>query len=275
MDTLFNILSQNINTSESRLFIELGLEGISLITLTGTTFTGVACFRFKGGTNLKSVAGYTQEIITTEPFLKKEFKKIDIIYAFPDSVLVPDELMNESLNKEMIEFVYGDSMEETIKRDLMYKHNLYNVYRVPSNVYSLMNGTFPSATHSHLYSVLPDLLKDETQNHLYGIFGANTIIVMLKKQGKLQVIQNFKYNTTEDAAYHLLNVCRSFETIVTETTLHISGMLEKVSALYTELYKYFLHIEFEGLPENFAYTDEIKKYPPHFFSHLFAVAVCA
>jgi hypothetical protein len=274
LNTVFNILSQNIDTSQSRLFIGLSLEGVTLVTLTNNTFNGVVCIRFKDDVTIKSVASATQEVINAQSLLKENFKKIDIIYAFPDSILVPYELMNESVNKEMMDFVYGDSMEETIKRDFLYKHSLYNVYRIPSNVYSLMNGTFPSAIQSHLYSVLPDVLKAEKQNHLYGIFGSSTIIVLLKKEGKLQVIQNFKYKTPEDAAYHLLNVCRSFEATVNETTLHVSGMLDKVSVLYTELYKYFLNIEFESLPENFNYTDEIKEYPPHFFSHLFAIAAC-
>jgi hypothetical protein len=274
LNTVFNILSQNINAARSRLFIKVGLQGFSLVIQEDTVFTSVACFHFEEDTNIKTVAGYIQQVIGKQPLLKQEFKKIDIVYAFPDSILIPYEIMNESVNKEMLEFVYGGLLEETVKRDFIYKQNLYNVYRIPATVNSLMNGTFPSATFTHLYSVLPEMIKDENQNHLYTIFGTNTIIVLLKKEGKLQVIQNFRYKTPEDAAYHLLNTCRSFDAAVNETTLHVSGMLDKVSTLYKELYKYFLHIEFEKLPESFQYADEIKEQPAHFFSHLFTIASC-
>jgi len=242
--------------------------------LEDSTFTGIACFGFEAGTTIKSVAGLVQEAINSQSFLKQQFKKVDVIYGFPDSVLVPYEFMNESANNEMLDFVYGDPLEETVKRDFVFKQHLYNLYRIPSAVNSFMNGSFPAATFTHLYSVLPEVLKDQNQNHLYVIFATNNIIVMLKKAGKLQAIQNFKYKTPEDVAYHLLNVCKSFEANVNETTLHVSGMLEKVSTLYTELYKYFLQIEFDNLPENFQYADEIKQQPAHFFSHLFAVASC-
>ena len=274
MATVFNILSQNSDTSQSRLFIEVGVDGISMLTYTNDTFTSLDLFSFKNSDTSKSIALHIQEAIASLPFLKQEFQKIDIIYSFSDSVLVPQDLMAESLNKEMLEFVYGASPEETVKRDLMYKHNLYNVYRIPSNVYSLMSGTFPTAVHTHLYSVLPDVLDLERGNHIYGIFASNMIIVMLKKQGKLQVIQHFKYKTPEDVAYYLLNMCRGFDAPVNETTLHISGMLDRVSALYTELHKYFLHIEFENLPGKSKYADGIKNYHPHFFSHFFAIASC-
>ena len=89
-----------------------------------------------------------------------------------------------------------------------------------------------------------------------------------------QVIQKFEYKTPEDVAYNLLNVCNSFESAVDETTLHISGLLDKVSTLYAEIYKFFRNIQFGKLPEGYTYNDEIKKYPSHFFSHLFALSSC-
>lgn len=274
MNTVFNILSQKINPARSQLFIEVGLQGIALLILEDNTFNSVVCFRFETNTTIKSVSGAIQEVLTAQPWLKQPFKKISILYTFPDSVLVPYELMNAQVNKEMLEFVYGDTHEETVKMDLILKPKLYNVYRIPSTVDSLMKGTFPSAMYTHLYSVLPDIIKADDKAHLYVIFGSNNIIVLLKKAGKLQVIQNFSYKTPEDVAYHLLAVCNSFDVVASESVLHISGMLDKVSSLYNELYKYFLLIEFEKLPENFQYADEIKDQPAHYFSHLFAVASC-
>jgi hypothetical protein len=97
---------------------------------------------------------------------------------------------------------------------------------------------------------------------------------VLRKNGQLQVIQNFEFNTPEDAIYHLLNICQSFETDATQTILTVSGMVDADSNLYNELHKYFLQINFADLPDNFKYTEEIKNYPVHYFSHLFATAIC-
>ena len=51
-------------------------------------------------------------------------------------------------------------------------------------------------------------------------------------------------------------------------------MIDEKSALYAAIYKYFLNIEFEKLPDGFTYDGAIKEFPPHFFSHLFALASC-
>ena len=173
----------------------------------------------------------------------------------------------------MLQLVYGDIAERSIKSDLMYKYNLYNIYGVPAGVFSLINAKFPTAIHTHEYSVLPDIIKPGG-NHLYCIFGNSYINVMLIKDHKLQVIQHFYYQSAEDAVYYLLNICQVYDATTADVMVHLSGMIEKESILYREVYKYFLNIEFEKLPENFNYSDEIKKLPQHLFSHLFAIVSC-
>jgi hypothetical protein len=71
-----------------------------------------------------------------------------------------------------------------------------------------------------------------------------------------------------------LNVCKGFDVQPDSVILHINGMIDENSALYSAIYKYFLQIEFDTLPEGYTYDDGIKNYPAHFFSHLFALASC-
>jgi hypothetical protein len=51
-------------------------------------------------------------------------------------------------------------------------------------------------------------------------------------------------------------------------------MVTENSALYKELYKYFIQIRLEALSNQFQYPQEINNYPSHYFSHLFSVAAC-
>ena len=97
---------------------------------------------------------------------------------------------------------------------------------------------------------------------------------MLHKEGKLQVVQSLLYQSPEDAAFHLLNICQSFDIMVDKLVLKLCGMIDKQSNLYAALYKYFLNIEFEAAKGDLVPGEEIKNYPTHFFSHLFAMAIC-
>jgi len=104
------------------------------------------------------------------------------------------------------------------------------------------------------------------------IFYQNKIVIALLKKGMLQIVQTFKYTTATDVVFHMLNICEQFK--AKEINIKISGMIEKDSALFKEIYKYFLHIDFDNLPSDLSSDERIKELPNHFFSHLFSIALC-
>ena len=97
---------------------------------------------------------------------------------------------------------------------------------------------------------------------------------MLMKERKLQLIQNFCFQTVDDVIYHILNVCQAYSTDVKELDLHIAGLVDKNSALFREISKDFRKVTLETRPENFQFIPGIEEIPAHFFSHLFAIAAC-
>ena len=181
--------------------------------------------------------------------------------------------MNANRNLNMLNLVFGDAKKGLIRSDFLYKHNLYNVYRTPETVVDIFSSYLPVATKTHLFSTIVnrDLPRG---NHLFTVFYSNSLTIMLCKDGKLQVVQNFNYTHADDCVFHLLNVCKGFDVQPDSVMLHINGMIDEKSGLYAAIYKYFLQVEFDVLPENYTYYEMIKNYPPHFFSHLFALASC-
>ena len=274
MNSSFNIITPGADTTQSALLIEISTQGISYIAVNGqNTCIALSVYHFDADINNEQVANNLKTIVSNQPVLQQPFKKVSVVYVFSEAVLVPDEFMNVPANEAMMELVYGD-MEDSITRyDSMNKHHLHNMYRVPKQIDSVLAHLFTPVNHYHLYSLLPDIIK-ATGNKLYCIFSTKNITVQLIKEGKLQVIQSFAYKVPEDAVYHLLNVCESFDVPVTNIEIELSGMIATDSNLYNELYKYFLHLSFVALPETFTYNDEIKKYPSHYFSHLFQLAAC-
>ncbi|MES2431335.1 MAG: DUF3822 family protein [Bacteroidota bacterium] len=271
MAPLFNIPSSTTNFSTARLFVEIGECCLSYFILDHSDkISSICVYQF---TDKLQTESEVRNILYNDPLFKEKFEKIDIIYSFADSVLVPREIINNVANKDLLELVYGDFADKLIRNDQVVPLNIQNVYRIPTAVGNVVNNLFPAAHVHHLYSLLPVMLN-LTGNRLSAIFSTTHIIVVLSKDGHLQVMQNFTYQTPEDAAYHLLNTCQSFDVDVNEVNLLLSGMIAESSPLYAELYKYFLNIDLALLPVQYEYSDEIKKYPQHFFSHLFTIAEC-
>jgi hypothetical protein len=270
----FNIQAPEIDFELAQLFVEAGSMGISIVVLDkDNCFKAAVTYAFTGGVQENELAEKIKEIFSSEILLQKQYFKTHIFWSFAESILVPAELMNADRNMNMLNLVFGDARQGSIRSDFVYKHNLHNVYRIPQSVIDIFSSYLPVATQTHLFSTMVN--KDLPEgNHLFTVFYSNSITIMLSRVGKLQVVQNFEYHDADDCVFHLLNVCKGFETEPDSVTLHVNGMIDEKSALYAAIYKYFLNIEFEKLPEGYTYTDAIKEFPPHFFSHLFALASC-
>ncbi len=274
VNSSFNIQANNIDYTSAQLFTEAGPMGLSLVVLdSANCFSAVVCYSFPAGTQESELPEKFKEIFESEKLLQQQYSKTHLFWSFPESILVPAELMNTDRNLKMLNLVFGDAKAGVIRSDFLYKHNLHNVYRTAQTVIDVFSSFLPVATQTHMFSTMINMEIPEG-NNLYAVFYNSCLSIMLCKEGKLQVVQNFDYQDANDCVFHLLNVCKGFEVPPESITLHINGMIDEKSALYAAVYKYFLNIEFDQLPEDYSYGDEVKEHPPHFFSHLFALAAC-
>ncbi len=270
----FTIQAPQINFETAQLFAEAGPMGISMVVLDNNQcFKAVVAYSFSGGLTEPELVEKIKEVFTSDNLLQQQFSKTHIFWSFPESILVPAELMNADRNTNMLNLVFGDAKQRIVRSDFLYKHNLHNVYRTPQAVIDIFSTYLPVATQTHLFSTIVN--RDlPVGNHLYTVFYNNSITIMLCKEGKLQVIQNFAYNSPDDCVFHLLNVCKGFDVEVDSVTLHMNGMIDKQSGLYAAIFKYFLNMVFDELPVDYTYDEVLNDHPAHFFSHLFVLASC-
>lgn len=270
----FSIQAPKINFETAQLFAEAGPMGISLVVLDGDLcFKAVVTYPFPSGLPDNELTENLKKIFSSENLLQKRYNRTHIFWSFAESILVPAELMNADRNENMLNLVFGDAKRGITRSDFLYKHNLHNVYRIPQPVIDVFATHLPVATQTHLFTGIVNRDLPEG-NHLFTVFYSNSITIMLCREGKLQVIQNFEYNDADDCVFHLLNICKAFEVKPDSVTLHINGMIDANSGLYAAIYKYFLNIQFDPLPADYTYYESVKEQPPHFFSHLFALAAC-
>ena len=270
----FSIQAPKINFEAAQLFAEAGPMGFSIVVLdSDNCFKALVTYTFETVLSDVDMAEKFKDIFSSENLLQKQYSKTHIFWSFAQSILVPAELMNTDRNDNMLNLVFGDAKQGVIRSDFLYKHNLHNVYRTPQAINDIFLNYLPVATQTHLFSTIVN--KDLPQgNHLFTVFYSNSLTIMLCKAGKLQAVQNFNFSHADDCVFHLLNVCKGFDVQPDSVTIHINGMIDAKSALYEIIYKYFLYIEFDTLPETYIYHETIKDHPPHFFTHLFALASC-
>jgi len=270
----FSIQAPKINFETAQLFAEAGPTGFSIVVLeAGQSFKALAVYTFETGLSDHELAAGFTAIFNSENLLQKQYSRSHIFWSFPESILVPAELMNAGRNGNMLNLVFGDARQGLTRSDFVYRHNLHQVYRIPQSTADVFSGFLPFATQTHVFTTMVN--QDiPAGDHLFTVFYSNSLTIMLCKAGQLQVIQNFTYSNADDCVFHLLNVCQGFDVQPEDVVLHINGMIDARSGLYGTIYKYFLQVSFDELPGAYTYHETIHDHPAHFFSHLFALASC-
>ena len=274
MNSVFEILPSSFDPEKCKLICEVNNEGFSFCIKDSdlNIFIGLGIYYFD---NSKPAEGFPialQVLFHQKEFLAKNFKKVCIVYSFPQSVLVPFSIYKRENNKTMMNMMFGDlESNETILTDVIPGLSMYNCYRLRSATIEVIQTHFKSSSTQHQYSlILSNPVEGEDKMSV--IFYARKIVVDLLMNGEHQLINSYNYQSSEDISYILLNIKQQFK--IKNIHLEISGLIEENSALYKEIYKYFDDIELSGYREDIAYAKEIKGFPSHYFSYLFEMDSC-
>jgi hypothetical protein len=278
----FHIHSENISyedRAEGRLLIEVNSNAFSyvLMNLRGMRPLVVKYYQLDG-LKVASLADCLSEIILADEILSGTVGETFLVYNFPESNLVPEKFFSMDLNKQLTDLVYGDLKKDLVLSEKIPWWDIHNVYRIPADVHILLQQKFASGRYWHFYTLQLKSHKmfcaKEDGEFMKAIFYADKMVVIIFRNGLLQLIQTFPYHDSKDAAYHLLNCCQQLGLNQDKLVVETSGLVERQSALYEDLYKYFLQLSFEKMEDNIMVTEELKEYPLHYFSSLLKMAVC-
>lgn len=274
MNPSFIIQSKENLPHQSRLVIEISLWGISYVIIgEDDTCLALISYHYPADSDLNQVAVFIKQSVADNLILQEKFSKVTIVYAFPTAMLVPPHLLNTANIKEIMELQYGDVSDAYIRSDFNFEEDIQTIYTVPKQIDEVLSYLFAADKSIHLFGLLPTISTFKKQ-HLYCIFGIGQFTAMLIKEGKLQCIQSYSFKVPDDINYFLLQLCESFEISADDVKLELNGMIDQKSSLFEELNNYFLQIKFGSLPNKFTYPEDIKKYPEHYFSHLFEIISC-
>ena len=273
MRTVFEILPTDFDAEICTLYCELSNEGFSFCVRDDekNTFIAIAIYHYD---KTKPSVGFPialQIIFHQKEILSKTFQKVYVTYSYPESVLVPAKLYDKVQVKSLLNMMCGDLCgDEIVFTEEINGGSLYNCYRVPRGSFDVLKEHFPNAVAIHQYSLL---MKEATgESRMSVIFNAQKIVVTVTKGEVFQLVNSYDYETPQDVCYTLLNICEQLQ--AQDVALQLAGLVEEKSALYTEIFKYFKNVSFAPLPPAYSFSEDILKYPQHYFTYLFAISKC-
>lgn len=215
-----------------------------------------------------------EKLFRQQAELGHPYAKTAISYTNAESLFIPAEHFNNEDVSFHLDSIFGKDGSSRIITEFIPVNNLYNIFRVPDHLYDMPAWKFNAARYMHNYAVQLKNFPDEKGDTLFVEFRTDEFAVMVLKHGKLHLAQTFAYSAPGDVLYYLLKICSQFSLSQQEVGLVISGLIEKESAIYRELYKYFLHPGFEKIPGNIQLAGGFSEYPVHYFSSICKLAIC-
>lgn len=197
-----------------------------------------------------------------------------IAFNSAESVLVPAAFYQAETARLNLDVIFGDVQDSVLLTEHLPARSIYHVYQVPFFLHAQITKRFSVEKTSHIHSVLIDNFPAEKAEAMLLDFRKDDFSVVVFKNNLLQLVQVFAYTSPEDVLYSLLKICGQLNLSQQEVKITLAGLLEKDSAIYREMNKYFIHLDFEELPDAVKIADELTQYPQHYFSTISKLALC-
>lgn len=203
-------------------------------------------------------------------FIDHPYADVKVAFDYRNHILLPAASLPSEPGK-LLETLPGGSFQTVVQTDELPRWNLRNLYAVPREIINEVKEKFQSAKFIHPLSVAINMLERGPGAGLIGLdFSSENFTVIVVRANDILLANVFAYTTPGDVLYYLLNICRQFSLSQDDVQVSLSGMLEKDSSLYKELYQYFIHIEFREADWGAA-----ADCPAHFFTSFNDLALCA
>jgi Protein of unknown function (DUF3822) len=218
---------------------------------------------------------FLTELFLMHPELNGHFYQVLVCYDYPQSALVPLKYYKQEDEALLLKTMFGINGTAAVISEAVTDWQLYNIYGVPKEVQGWISRKFPAAKYWHQYSIsLKNIHTAETGGSLLVDLRNDDFTVVAAAHNKLLLAQTFLYSTPIDVIYSLLKICQQFNLSQQEVNIQLSGLVERQSALYRELYSYFIRLRFRDA-DWMIKTAFNGVSPPHFFTSLNDLSRCA
>jgi hypothetical protein len=265
---LFHIDNKEGNPDEQVLSLRIGASHCSYVI---TDLTGEDLFRLGYYSYETADHNPVELLYMAEPSLDVSFSKVLAGYDFEQSTLVPETYFKKEDANNLLQSLYGVNGTKTVVTEPVTDWQLFNVYAIPKEMHEWMKHKFTSGNYWHQYTIGLKNLVNVEEGQLFVDLRSTDFTVIATRGNQLLIAQTFLYSTPEDVLYYLLKLCQEFQLSQKTVRLSLSGLIEKNSALYKELYQYFIQLHFRESTWEVANAE----LPAHFFTSLNDLSRCA
>jgi hypothetical protein len=226
----------------------------------------------------ESVDAYTA-ILLDEPWCREAWGRVQVFFHTRELLLLPEALYQGSGEDRMLAVVHGDLPKGVSMADQVQGNQIRNLYRVPEALTELLTRGFPQARYRHDATAVLDWLASKgtslPETMAFIEVYPSQVTVTVNREYQVQLVQTYPYDIPEDVSYHLLNIAEQLGLEPDTVAVKVGGLIDPDSPLFTELMKYFRHLDTLPATECAELDAAFRDLPPHYFTPQILLAACA
>jgi hypothetical protein len=202
---------------------------------------------------------------------------VNVVVPTEKSTLVPIQLYDPAKKNEYFNLNHLHENNAVIFANKITDPEAYAVFEISKYMNDAITSLYPNIipVHplkpllNHTYRTAKSFKDDYIHLHVEKDF-FNLIIL---NSNNLKFCNSFGYRNINDILYYVLNVLKNFE-ISTETTIHLSGLVERFDDLTSVFSVYIRRLKFSEPAGNFTFSYVFNESVLHRYINLFNLPNC-
>ncbi len=226
----------------------------------------------------KSYSQKIKEMLSSDAFLNKSYKKVNFCFVSEKSTIVPVELFDKQKLKLYYKYNMVLNDYEEVHFNKYNKVNAVGVFSLPSEVTTLLVNQFPEIRFFHQHcpvieTTFIEVLQRKIKTPYVKInFNEGFFDIIILMSGKLILSNSYKYHTESDIIYYILNIADKLNINKAKSDFVLSGDIDETSGIYKSLKKYLPGIYFAELVQDNTYV--FSSIPEHKFANILNMTLC-
>lgn len=270
--SIYGNLGEEIPIANFQLFLELSHSYMALLVKDALNNQLLAIELFEFDSILNNWDQIFHHIQLDSKILDQAYGDNRIFYNFPEALLIPSNNFSMDSIEGYLNAIYGDNNKTVLKHEkIVDEPSFINAYRIKKEIIDIIENKFTIGNSIHSYtSIIENVFLGTAANKHIGFlkvqFYQRLMVVVLLKDGALQLIQSYTFQNADTIAYHLSNIIQQFDLLPQDVEINISGLIYFDGEELACIRQLFTAISFDNISTQHALLNDNDHYPLHFFS---------
>lgn len=217
------------------------------------------------------------EIISTDDFLMRSFRRVHLITPSPKSTIIPAPLYDEAKREDYFRFNLPVGSDEVVLCNKLREPDAYLLFSVARPVSEIIRAFFRDIEADHqlkpLFRSITESRRPVNENYIHVHLENQYFNLIVFDQNSLRFCNTFNYRSLSDIQYYVFYTLKRIN-LSQEEIIYFSGKTDRYEKIASDFSRYARNVRFAEPAGNFTFSYIFNDDLLHKYLNLFTITNC-